>query len=79
MEEIFQDINDRAKFHAQQAVLYPKNSPLRAFHNGQSAAYEYSVSRIVLFLKQNTQNIDVSRENPGRGLVSENIVVYDRG
>ena len=81
IEEIFQMLNDKAEFHALQADNYPQNSTLRAFHNGQAAAYEFSASRIVLFLKQNTlkQNIDVFRGKTGGGLGPEDIIVYDRG
>ena len=76
MEEVYKELNDKADFHALQANEFPANSTLRAFHNGQAAAYEFSASRIVRFLKQRTlyENAKDFREKYGGGLGPEDIL-----
>ena len=76
MEEVYKELNDKAEFHALQANEYPVNSTLRAFHNGQAAAYEFSAVRIVHFLKQRTlyENAKDFRQRRGGGLGPEDIL-----
>jgi hypothetical protein len=76
MEDIFKLLNDKADFHALQANELPVNSTLRAFHNGQAAAYEFSAQQIVRFLKKRTlyENVIDFRERHGGGLGPEDIL-----